>query len=135
MPVTSLSGSLSTAVYFASMFLLLFALAGPVRAAFEDSSLRSSQQIASGVATQLDDLCPGMASSLSIQSSPGVSVSVHLAGSNVIVFVDGASAHAQVRWDMPDVTLSPGHDYTVDVESLGGQSVRADEAGVVILEA
>ncbi|MDA4135017.1 MAG: hypothetical protein OK441_05560 [Thaumarchaeota archaeon] len=140
MPVNSLSGSLSTAVYFASMFLLLFVLAAPVRTAYQEANLRAAQQVASGVATQIDDLSPGMESSVSLQSSPGVTVSLHLAGSNVTAFVDGESANAQVRWNMADVTLEAGHTYTVAIESVGGESVRADDAaasydGVVEIEA
>jgi len=129
MPVSSLSGSLSTGVYFASMFLLLFVLANPVRIAFHDADLRAAQQIASGVATQLDDLSPGMESSLSLQTSPGVSVSVRLAGPNVTAVVDGVSASADVRWTIPDITLATGHDYTVTIEAVADGGVRTDGAG------
>jgi hypothetical protein len=120
MPVNSLSGSLSTAVYFASLFLLLFALAGPVRGAYQDANQRAAQQVAAGVATQLDDMSPGMVSSLSLRSLPGVSVSVSLSGSEVTAIVDGVSATAGVRWEMQDVTLTAGHVYTVSVGGTGG---------------
>jgi hypothetical protein len=134
MPVNSLSGSLSTAVYFTSMFLLLFAVAAPVRAAYQDANLRAAQQVASGVATQIDEIIPGMESSLSLQSSTGVAVSVHLEGPIVTAVVDGESADAQVRWNMPEVTLAAGHDYTVTIENVAIEGVHAGASYNVVVE-
>jgi len=137
MPVNSLSGSLSTAVYFASMFLLLFAVASPVRSAYQDSDLRAAQQITSGIAAQIDNLSPGMESVLSLRSSPGVSVSVLLSGSNVTTVVDGESAASQVRWSMEDCTLQPGQEYTVTIEGVGigaGQSGAGGDGYLGVVE-
>jgi hypothetical protein len=129
MPVNSLSGSLSTSVYFASMFLLLFVIAAPVGTAFRDANQRAAQELASGIATQIDDLSPGMQSSLILRSSPGISVSVSLSGSSVTAVVDGQSASAQVRWDIAQSTLVGGRIYTVALGSMANGGGPADSAG------
>ncbi len=116
MPVNSLSGSLSTAVYFAAMFLLLFAVASPLEGAYQDANMRAAQQISSGLAAQINNLSPGMESVLVLRSSPGVSVTVHIDGAQVEASVDGAIAVAPTKWTMDDSTLAGGSEYTVTIQ-------------------
>ncbi len=123
MPVTSLSGALSTAVYFASMFLLLGILVPPVRSVYGDADLAAARHLAGGIAGQIDALSPGMESLVSFDSLPGVSVSVTLSGSSVIATVGGESASESVNWGLPGVALSAGQDYEVTLN--GGVVVLA----------
>ncbi|MDA4122961.1 MAG: hypothetical protein OK456_07270 [Thaumarchaeota archaeon] len=135
MPVNSLSGSLSTAVYFAAMFLLLFAVASPLEGAYQDANTRAAQQISSGLAAQINDLSPGMESVLVLRSSLGVSVTVHIAGGEVEASVDGATAASPTRWTMDDSTLTGGSEYTVTIHGASGTpSSTATESYYGVIE-
>ena len=135
MPVSGVSGSLSTGVYFTAMFLLLFALTPPVRAAYEDANLRAAQQIASGLGAQIDGLAPGMVSRLSFQSSPGEAVTVKIDGESVTATVNGVSSAFTVRWNMGSADLAAGSVYDVsiraDAGSGGGDHGDTTYVGVV----
>jgi hypothetical protein len=113
MPVSSLSGALSTAVYFASMFLLLGILIPPVKTVYEDADMAAARHIAEGIAGQIDALSPGMSSVVWFASVPGSSASVVLSGGSVTATVGGESASEPVRWGLPGVSLSTDLDYEV----------------------
>jgi hypothetical protein len=113
MPVSSITGSLSTAIYFASLLLLLGVLIPPVRASFHDADLAAATHLDQGIAEQIDALSPGMTTVLKFGSFPGVATSVVLSGKNVTVTVDGVSASEVVAWALPSLTLSTDTGYVV----------------------
>lgn len=115
MPVSSLSGSLSTSVYFASLFLLLFVLSGPVGGAYADANQRAAQQVAAGVAAQINRLAPGMETELVLRSAPGVSTTVDIDGTTLTAVVDGHSASAELDWSLGRTTLTSGTGYVVTI--------------------
>jgi hypothetical protein len=116
MPASSISGALSTSVYFIAMFLLLGMLVPPIRAAYQDSDLAAAGHLAEGTAEQIDDLSPGMTSVLEFGSFPGVTTSVVLSGDAVTATVGGASASAPVVCLLPGSVLSADVAYTVVLE-------------------
>jgi hypothetical protein len=113
MPVSSISGTLSTSVYFVSMFLLLGVLIPPVKAAFHDADLAAATHLAEGISEQIDALSPGMTTVLKFGSFPGVATSVALSGTNVSATVDGVSASERVVWQLPSLVLSADRGYVV----------------------
>lgn len=120
MPVSSVSGALSTSIYFASLFLLLGLLLSPTRATYADASAASARHLAGALAEQIDDLSPGMSSIIEFGSSPGVKTSVTLSGMNVTVDVGGTSATARTVWLLQESSLSSGRSYEV---TLAGDEV------------
>lgn len=121
MPVSSLSGVLSTTVYFASMLLLLGILVPPVRTAYGDADLSAARHLAESIAGQIDTLSPGMTTVLKFGSFPGVATSVALSGRSVRATVDGSSAIEPVIWTLPSSVLSADRGYVVELKggSLG----------------
>ncbi len=116
MPVSSLSGALSTSVYFASMLLLLGILIPPVRTAYGDADLAAAKHLAESIAGQIDALSPGMTTVLRFGSFPGVDISVALSGRSVTATVDGSSAREDVIWTLPGSVLSSDRGYVVELE-------------------
>ncbi len=116
MPVSGVSGALSTSIYFVSLFLLLATLIPPTRAAYDDADLAAARHLAGALAQQIDDLSPGMTSALKFGSSPGVSTSVLLSGRNVTATVGGSSATAGVVWQLPTSLLSADDTYVVSLD-------------------
>ena len=119
MPASSVSGALSTSVYFVSLFLLLGVLVPPVRTVYQDADLSAARHLAEGIAAQIDNLSPGMTSILRFDSFPGVSTSVALSGASVTVAVDGSSVSQRVTWQLPDTALSADREYVVTLD--GGE--------------
>jgi len=121
MPVSSLSGVLSTTVDFASMLLLLGILVPPVRTAYGDADLSAARHLAESIAGQIDTLSPGMTTVLKFGSFPGVATSVALSGRSVRATVDGSSAIEPVIWTLPSSVLSADRGYVVELKggSLG----------------
>jgi len=121
MPVSGLSGVLSTSVYFASMLLLLGILIPPVRTAYGDADLAAARHLAESIAGQIDALSPGMTTVLKFGSFPGVVTSVALSGKSVTATVDGSSAVEPVIWTLPSSVLSADRGYVVELKggSLG----------------
>jgi hypothetical protein len=113
MPVSSVSGALSTSIYFASLFLLLGVLLPPTRSAYDDACAESARHLAGSIADQIDELSPGMTSALQFGSFPGAATTVTLAGVNVTVDVGGASATVSTVWQLQRASLSPGRSYEV----------------------
>jgi hypothetical protein len=116
MPVSSVTGSISTAVYFASLFLLLGVLIPPVKTSFHDADLAAATHLAQSIGEEIDALSPGMTTVLKYGSFPGVATSVVLSGNNVTATVDGVSASEEVAWALPSLTLSADTGYDVTVE-------------------
>jgi hypothetical protein len=113
MPVSSVSGLISTSAYFAAVLLLMVVLIAPAGDAYHDASERAASVLAGGIAQQIDALSPGMKTDLEIGSFPGITVSVTFSASVVTATVDGASATQSVLWTLPPASLSPGHQYTL----------------------
>jgi hypothetical protein len=118
MPVSSVSGTLSTSVYFVSLFLLLGVMIPSVKTAFHDADLVAATHLAEGVSEQIDALSPGMTTIIRFGSFPGVSTSVTLSGTNVSASVDGVSASERVVWRLPSLVLSADHGYAVALDGV-----------------
>jgi len=111
-PTVAVSSQLSEAVYFVSIIGLAVLLARPVYLVYSASQERAAEVVASGLEAEIDSMSPGTSISISLETYPGVQVSVALAGATVAASFGGATATAHVRWDLPRVTLSPGEAYT-----------------------
>ena len=119
MPTTSVSGALSTSIYFVSMFLLLGLLIPPTRGAYEDGNVAAARHLAEGIAGQIDEMSPGMTSVLRFSSFPGVAQSVSLSGHSVTATVGGFSASSPVIWALHESRLFPDRSY--EIEIVGGE--------------
>ncbi len=71
----------------------------------------------------LDSMSPGTTVVTSLETYPGVHLSVVLGGTSVVASFGGSSSTAQVRWQLPRTTLSPGEAYSFTVE--GGEVLVA----------
>ncbi len=123
MPAVSISSQLSEAVYFASIVGLAVLLARPVYLVYSGSQERSAQAVASGVETVIDSMSPGTTVVTSLESYPGVPLSVALGGTTVTASFGTESATARVTWSLPHVTLSPGVSYSFTLK--GGDVIVA----------
>jgi hypothetical protein len=111
MPTSSVSGMLSTSVYFAAIFLLMAVVMGPAANLYRGASLEAAGHLAQGIAAQIDDLSPGMRTAIEFGSYPGMEVSVSFSGASVTATVNGFSATQEVAWQLDTYTLGPGEDY------------------------
>ncbi|MHB8674736.1 MAG: hypothetical protein ACYDAK_13800 [Candidatus Limnocylindrales bacterium] len=125
MPAVSISSQLSEAVYFASIVGLAVLLARPVYLVYSGSQERSAQAVASGLETMIDSMSPGTTVVTSLESYPGVPLSVALGGTTVAASFGTESATAHVIWSLPHVTLSPGEPYSF---TLRGGDVVVSQA-------
>jgi hypothetical protein len=112
MPAISVSSQLSEAVYFVSIIGLSLLLARPVYLVYSGSQERSAQVVASGLGAMIDSMSPGTTVVAGLEGYPGVQLSAALSGTTVAVSFGGATATAQVRWELARVTLSPGVIYS-----------------------
>jgi hypothetical protein len=115
MPVSSVSEQLSTALYFSSVFILMIVAMMPVTSLYRDSNQLAAQRLASGIATQVGALVPGMTSEIEFGSSPGMNVSVRLSGSEVVATVNGLTSASSTSWRMDSVVLSPYRQYSIQL--------------------
>ena len=125
MPAVGISSQLSEAIYFISIIGLSVLLARPVYLVYAGSQERSAQVVASGVEAMIDSMSPGTTVVTSLESYPGVQLSVRLSGTTVAASFGNATATAQVRWELPIATLSPGPTY---VFTLNGVEVTVAQA-------
>lgn len=125
MPAVSVSSQLSEAVYFVSIIGLSVLLARPVYLVYSGSQERSAQVVASGIEAMIDSMSPGTTVVTSLESYPGVQLSVALSGTTVAASFGNATVTAQVRWELPRATLSPGATY---VFTLTGGEVMVAQA-------
>ncbi len=123
MPAVAVSSQISQSVYFISIIGLSVLLARPVYLVYSAAQERSAQDVASGLESMIDSMSPGTTVVTSLESYPGVQLSVSLSGSTVAVSFGNATATAQVRWELPHATLSPGADYSFTLN--GGDLVVA----------
>ena len=123
MPAVAVSSQLTQAVYFASIIGLSLLLARPVYLVYSASQERSAQVVASGLEAVIDSMSPGTTVVTSLESYPGVQLSVALSGTTIVASFGGAKASAQARWDLPRATLSPGASYSFTLN--GGDVVVA----------
>jgi ABC-type nitrate/sulfonate/bicarbonate transport system substrate-binding protein len=119
LPAVAVSSQLSEAVYFVSIIGLAVLLARPVYLVYSGSQERSAQAVASGLEAMIDSMSPGTTVVTSLESYPGVQLSVALRGTTVAVSFGNATATAQVRWALPHTTLSPGAAYSFTLK--GGE--------------
>jgi hypothetical protein len=110
-PTVAVSSQLSEAVYFVSVIGLAVLLARPVYLVYSASQERSAQVVASGLEAMVDSMSSGTTVVTSLESYPGVQLSVALAGTTVAASFGNATATAQVRWELQRATLSPGEAY------------------------
>jgi hypothetical protein len=122
-PAVAVSSQLSQSIYFISIIGLSVLLARPVYLVYSASQERSAQVVASGVEAVIDSMSPGTTVVTSLQSYPGVQLSVSLSGTTVSASFGKATATAQVRWELPRETLSPGATYSFTLN--GGDVVVA----------
>jgi hypothetical protein len=125
LPAVTVSSQLSQAVYFVSIIGLSVLLARPVYLVYSASQERSAQVVASGLQTVIDSMSPGTTVVTSLEGYPGVQLSVALSGSTVSASFGSATATAQVRWELPKETLSPGTAYSF---TLNGGEVAIAQA-------
>jgi len=125
LPAVGISSQLSEAIYFISIIGLSVLLARPVYLVYAGSQERSAQVVASGVEAMIDSMSPGTTVVTSLESYPGVQLSVRLSGTTVAASFGNATATAQVRWELPIATLSPGPTY---VFTLNGVEVTVAQA-------
>jgi hypothetical protein len=111
MPVSSVSGMLSTSFYFVAVLLLMVVIMGPALSVYSGASLEAAGRIDRAVAVQVDDLAPGMRTVVEFGSYPGMVVSVKFSGDNVTSTVNGFSATESVGWQLATCTLGPGERY------------------------
>jgi hypothetical protein len=123
LPTVGISFQLSEAVYFISIIGLAVLLARPVYLVYSGSQERSAQVVASGMEAMIDSMSPGTTVVTSLESYPGVQLSVRLSGTTVAASFGNATATAQVRWELPRATLSPGATYSFTLN--GGEVVVA----------
>ena len=119
MPTIAVSSQLSQAVYFVSIVGLSLMLARPVYQVYSASQERGAQVVASGLGAMIDSMSPGTTVVTSLESYPGVRLSVALSGTTVSASLGNATASAHVRWGLPHVTLSAGQAYNFTL--LGGE--------------
>jgi hypothetical protein len=125
LPAVAVSSQLTQAVYFASIIGLSLLLARPVYLVYSASQERSAQVVASGVEAVIDSMSPGTTVVTSLESYPGVQLSVTLSGTTIVASFGGAKASAQATWDLPRTTLSPGASYSF---TLNGGDVLVAQA-------
>jgi len=123
LPAVAVSSQLSEAVYFASIIGLSIILAHPAYLVYSASQERSAQVVASGLGAMVDSMSPGTTVVTSLESFPGVRLSVSLSGTTIEASYGGATAAAHVRWELPRETLSPGARYSFTLS--GGDVVVA----------
>jgi len=123
LPAVAVSSQLSQSVYFISIVGLSVLLARPVYLVYSASQERSAQVVASGLEAMIDSMSPGTTVVTSLESYPGVLLSVSLSGTTVAASFGDATATAQVRWELTHATLSPGAAYNFTLN--GGDVVVA----------
>jgi hypothetical protein len=73
----------------------------------------------------IDSMTLGTTLVTSLESYPGVPLSVALSGTTVAASFGSATATAQVSWGLPHATLSPGEAYNF---TLNGGEVVVEKA-------
>jgi hypothetical protein len=111
LPAISISSQLSEAVYIVSIIGLFLLLARPVYLVYSGSQERSAQVVALGLEAMIDSMSPGTVVVTSLESYPGVQLSVVLSGTTVAASFGHSTATAHVRWGLAPATLSPGVTY------------------------
>jgi len=115
-PTVAVSSQLTEAVYMVSIIGLTVLLARPVYLVYTASQERGAEAVAAGLRTMIDSMSPGTTVVTRIESYPGVQLSVSLQGTTVAASLGKSTATAQVSWDVPHMTLSPGEDYNFTLE-------------------
>jgi len=121
MPTISVSSRLSDAVYMVAIIGLAILLARPVYLVYAASQERGAEIVAAGLAKMIDSMSPGTSLVVSLGSYPGVKLLVALSGTTVSASFGMTEATAQVRWQLPHETISPGESYRFTLE--GGRVV------------
>jgi hypothetical protein len=125
LPTVAVTSQLSQAIYFASIIGLAVLLSRPVYLAYSASQERSAQAVASGLQAMIDSMSPGTTVVSTLECYPGVQLTVSLAGTTVAASFGNSTATAQVRWELPRMTLHPGEAYGF---TLSGDDVVVAQA-------
>jgi hypothetical protein len=125
LPAVAVTSQLSQAVYFVAIIGLAALLARPVYLVYSASQERSAQAVASGLEAMIDSMSPGTTVVSGLESYPGVQLTVSLGGTTVSASFGGATATAQVKWALPQVSLRPGDTYSF---TLDGSKVEVEQA-------
>ncbi len=125
MPAVSVSSQLSRAVYFFAILGLCVLLARPVYLVYSASQERAAEEVASGLGAMLDSMSPGTTVVATLERYPWVPLTVAFSGTTIVASYVDASATAQVRWDLPTVTLFAGQAYVFTLQ--GREIVVAQE--------
>ena len=80
---------------------------------------RGADIVASGIGNMIDSMSPGSTFIMSLESYPGVRLSVALSGATVTATFGKSTATSQVRWPLQGAVLSPGKTYNFTL--LGGE--------------
>lgn len=115
----AVSSQLSQAVYFVSIIGLSLMLARPVYLVYSGAQERGAEALAAGLGAMVDSMSPGTTVVTSLESYPGVKLSVAFSGTTIVASFGNSSASAQVAWALQRATLSPGQDYRLTLE--GGE--------------
>lgn len=119
MPTASVSSRLSDAIYLVSIVGLSILLARPVYLVFAASQERGAEAVAAGLGRMIDSMSPGTTFVTTLESYPGVQLTVTLSGSTVAASFGKTTATSHVIWELPHLTLSPGERYAFRLE--GGE--------------
>lgn len=111
MPTVSVSSHLTEAVYLSSIIGLSILLARPVSLVYSASQQRTAEVVASGFADMIDSMSPGITVVATLQSYPGVRLSLVISGNTVVASCGTASATQHVRWGLARTTLYAGEAY------------------------
>ena len=72
---------------------------------------RGADIVASGIGNMIDSMSPGTTFVMSLESYPGVQLSVALSGTTVTASFGKSTATSQVTWPLRSAVLSPGETY------------------------
>jgi hypothetical protein len=123
MPAIAVSSRISDAVYLVSIVGLSILLARPVFLVYAASQERGAEIVASGLGRMIDSMSPGTSVVMTLESYPGVMLSVVLDGTTVAASFGKSAATTHVSWQLQHSTLSPGQAYNFTLE--GGMVVVA----------
>jgi cytochrome bd-type quinol oxidase subunit 2 len=125
LPTVGLSSQIEQAVYIASIVGLLLLLARPAYLVFSASQERGAEAVAAGLASVIGSMRPGTTLICALPAYPGVSLTADLAGTIIIVNLDGSRANATVRWHVDPITLTAGESFSLTLQNDGEVKVAA----------
>ena len=120
MPASSISSSISWAVYFAASLVLVSVCSPVLVGARNYACADTAAGILRGTAEIVDGLEPGMVVSFSF-SSPGPGDVISMGGRTLTALWCGTTTTSQTGWELPSFVLTPGASYHL---GLAGDEVE-----------